>query len=273
MLSRDSVSLTRQSCSCSSSWALCQEDTRALLQAKFSNMAESTENDESPRDAVVSPPRTISGQVPCLFFGRCGCVLQLKSKGGHPTKTHIYHIGELMCCALEDNLKAVSCNLGVPYDTSQICQLPCGYVHVYGPKCPLSCSSVNLTQASAFFKFETAETKVTLPQTSTIDVKPFDYSNADLLYLDSGNKEVMDTVQAKQKNTKYVWLATPDHPWVWPESVWVERLLHCLQGSSVLKGLEVVPAFRWWPKTYRVEVSILFPNVGSTVRRTLPGDD
>ena len=40
-----------------------------------------------------------------------------------------------------------------------------------------------------FFMFETTDTTVTLPWTSSIDISPFLYSNADL---NSGNKELMD---------------------------------------------------------------------------------
>ena len=137
-------------------------------------------------------------------------MITLQSKGGHPTKD-TYRIKELICCALEDELETVSSTLGVLCDTSQICWLPCGYVYGYGPKCPLSCSSVNLTHVCGFFKFVSADTTMPLPQTSTIDVK---LCNADLLHLDSGNREVVDTIEGRQKNPKYAWLATPDHPWV-----------------------------------------------------------
>jgi hypothetical protein len=83
-----------------------------------------------------------------------------------------------------------------------------------------------------------------LAQTPSISVLPFFYSIADLLFLDSSNREVTNAVEAK------AWVTAPDHPWDWPEYAWAKRLLHCLEDAPALHRLKVVTAFRWKPKTY-----------------------
>ena len=225
-------------------------------------MAETQEVREKCRDVVVSLPKVI-GHVPCLFFGKCGAVLSLKSNIGHPTGS-TYNIGAFVCPVLEEKLMEVWGTLGISYGSSQICRLTCGvYVHVYGPKMPLVCSSVTLSKAASFFTFKTAGTTLALPQNPTINVLPFLHSNADLLYMDSSNREVVEAMKVNLALSKYTWATAPDHPWDWPEYIWAERLLCCLKESQTMDGLQIFPAFRWQPNTYKVNIGTIFQNVGA----------
>ena len=63
----------------------------------------------------------------------------------------------------------------------------------------------------------------------------------------------------KPAEGKYTWVTSPSVPWDWGENVWTERLFHCLRDS--LAGVQVVPAFKWGAKTYKSDISTLFPNI------------
>ena len=65
--------------------------------------------------------------------------------------------------------------LGVSHEKNQITRLTSGmYVHTYGIL--LSCSNVALSLVNSFFTFNDAtDTRITLPELTSIDVQPFYY--------------------------------------------------------------------------------------------------
>ena len=186
------------------------------------------------RGVCVPLPRIVLGQVSCLFFGKSALVLPLTYTGvGHPTAA-TYPYKMFSCPALEEGMRAVRASLSVPYERSTIFRLPAAtgmFAHLYGPKAPISCSKALLSVTSSFFNYETS--LETLPDTSSIDVRPFVYSNADLLVLDKGNTAVAGVIAAGggagvDDIGKYHWATAADVAWDWDEKVWAKRLFHCL---------------------------------------------
>ena len=107
---------------------------------------------------------------------------------------------------------------------------------------------------------------MTLSNTSRIDVKPFVFSNADLLVLDEGNTAVAGVIAAGggagvDDIGKYHWATAADVAWDWDEIVWSNRLFKCLTSAPALSAISVIPAFQWGQNTYKASVGTHFPNV------------
>ena len=149
---------------------------------------------EESRDVVVSLPKTVFGQVLCLFFGKRGCMLPLKAKDkGHPM-VNAYNIEHFTCPLLVENVEEVAES-----------NMPIGKWNVCACLRPtLTCSSVALSNTSC-----------QIQATSTINIQRRPAV--------SNNQEV--AVQTKQSTGKYAWAVSPDNPWEWPEYVWNEWLI------------------------------------------------
>lgn len=206
------------------------------------------------RRVVIPLPRTVFGTVSCLLFGKCSAVLSLKFKGSdHPTG-NMYKAQQFSCPALTEHLL----NSVVALGNSQICRLPNGlYVHIYDKNVVVSCSQLQLPTA---YEFDPPATNVKLKSTTTINVQPYTYSNADLMLMSGeSNIKVTEGMASQSQVEQYTWAS--DLPWDWNENVWVEQLFGCLSEAPSLSHLQVIPAFRWTPKTYLSNVATVFQNI------------
>ena len=131
-------------------------------------------------NARVDVMKVEMGVIPCLFFGKRGKIFPLKFKGVGHLMGDFFSLGLFESQNLIHELEEVDFTLEVSHmkhweSENSVCHLPSGvYVHVYGPN-TLTCSSVRLSRARGFFVFETSV--VTLPKTSSIDVRPFLFAN------------------------------------------------------------------------------------------------
>ena len=96
-----------------------------------------------------------------------------------------------------------------------------------------------------------------LPSSNEVDIRPFLYSNVDLLKMEDA--ESTPALREPQQTGKYAWAV--DDPWAWNEAVWSTRLLHCIQEAEVFRDVEVIPAFQWKASGYEEAIGSLFPTV------------
>ena len=77
-----------------------------------------------------------------------------------------------------------------------------------------------------------------LPSSNEVDIRPFLYSNVDLLKMEDA--ESTPALREPQQTGKYAWAVDPSYPWAWNEAVWSTRLLHCIQEAEVFRDVEVM---------------------------------
>ncbi len=198
-----------------------------LSLSAFSQMAESEEVCE---DTVSPVPRVevarLLTELRCLFFGQRALVVPLQFRSAGDPGATSYRL-ERFYDSLSDELELVDSILGIERMDNKVECLPNNiHVHMYGSN-TIACSSLKLSTASDFFKFEL---KVeSLPQT-TLDIRPFLYAKPH-----------------------------EDVPWDWDEAVWTRRLLKCIEHGSL--GVTIIPAYLWKSNDYQSQIGKLFPRV------------
>ena len=158
----------------------------------------------------------------CLFFGQCALVVPLQFCSAGDRGAASYRLEHFRKCdSLSDELELVGRILGIERLDNRVDCLPNNInVHVYGSN-TITCSSLKLSTAREFFKFES---KVeSLPQT-TLDITPFMYAGEGAGRHNSG---------VMQENV----------PWDWDEAVWTRRLIECIEQGSL--GVNIIPVYLW----------------------------
>ena len=198
--------------------------------------------------------RLVVGEIQCIFFGKRTKLITLKYKGaGHPSGQS-YPMEDFEAKELESELDEVERGLGLDSRSQRqshshtqrgrIFNIGSGiYVHIYTNT--RRCSGLKMSECGQFFLLESTPPMAAFKEEGAIDVKPFVYSQSEL----------------ERIGGRYDWVDCPREHWDWDEAVWTQRLHQCLQHSRSLAGIKVVPAYKWQPQSYHLELTTLFPNV------------
>ena len=197
---------------------------------------------------TVALSRLVVEEIQCIFFGKRTKLITLRYKGaGHPSGSS-YPIEDFEAKELESELDEVERGLDLDSRShtprGRVFNIGSGrYVHIYTHT--RRCSGLKMSECGRFFVFESAPQMTAFEKEGAIDVKPFVYSQS----------------QLKHIGGRYDWVDCPREHWDWDEAVWTPRLHQCLQHSTSLAGIKVVPAYKWQPQSYHLELTTLFPNV------------
>ena len=167
--------------------------------------------------------------------------------------------------SLKTSLENISHSMSLSIDktTSEIYKLPNGsYIHTY--LSTINCSIATITMTKGFFTF--TQQLETLPQTSSVDLTAFHYSNADLIQLGGCNSSAAQAAVTAMipEDGKYSWDGEPAVPCCWNEDTWCVRLYHSLKEASSFNETDIIPAFQWKPKTFGEKIGSIFPSVKGT---------
>ena len=226
---------------------------------------------EGTRSAVKKTPqlnkhlqislKRMGKTIQCLFIGKCALYVPILVPYDAPR----YIGNEIASDSLNTRLENISHSLSQSFNkstsTSEVYTLPNGcYIHTY--QSTINCSSATITMTKGFFTF--TQQIEALPPTSSVDLTPFLYSNADLIQLGGCNSPAAQAAVTAMipGDSKYSWDGEPAVPWCWNEETRCVRLYHSLKEASSFTETDIIPAFQWKPKTYEEKIGSIFPVKG-----------